>query len=137
MINKDTIKDLVNEEFDEIVSIRRHLHKYPELSKQEKETSKFICNELDKIGIKYCNDIYGYGIYGFIDGKDPQTKCVAIRADMDALPIEEQTSLDFKSVNKGVMHACGHDIHMSSLLGTIKILNKLKDSFIDRKSTRL
>ncbi|MCH3924077.1 MAG: M20 family metallopeptidase [Bacteroidales bacterium] len=132
MINKDTIKDLVNEEFDEIVSIRRHLHKYPELSKQEKETSKFICNELDKIGIKYCNDIYGYGIYGFIDGKDPQTKCVAIRADMDALPIDEQTSLDFKSVNKGVMHACGHDIHMSSLLGTIKILNKLKDSFIGR-----
>lgn len=132
MIDKNTIKHLVNEEFDEVVSIRRHLHKYPELSKQEKDTSKFICQQLDNIGVKYCNDIYGYGIYGFIDGKEPEKRCVAIRADMDALPITEQTSLDFKSINNGVMHACGHDIHMSSLFGTIKILNKLKDSFTGR-----
>ena len=132
MIDTNNIKNLVNKYFDEIITYRRHFHKYPELSKKEKETSAFICKKLDEWGIRYNNSIYGYGIFGFINGKDPEKRCIALRADMDALPIEEETSLEFKSINKGVMHACGHDLHMATLLGTIKILNELKDSFSGR-----
>lgn len=129
---KNTINDLVEKYFEEIVSLRRKLHTYPELSKHEKETSALICSELDKMGISYRNDIYGYGIFGFVDGKNPESKCVALRADMDALPIKEMTDLPFASKNEGVMHACGHDIHMASLLGTIKILNEMKEHFSGR-----
>lgn len=132
MIDKTEIKRLSNKYFDEIVTYRRHLHKYPELSKHEKETSKFICNKLKEWGIEYDNHIYGYGIYGFIEGNNPRKCCIALRADMDALPIEEKTTLEYKSINKGVMHACGHDLHMSALLGTIKILNELKNNFEGR-----
>lgn len=132
MIDINQIKFKADEYFADNVSIRRHLHKHPELSKKEKETSAFICKELDKLQIKYNNNIYGYGIYGFIDGKEPDKRCVALRADMDALPIEEETSLEFKSVNKGVMHACGHDIHITSLLGALRILNGMKDTFTGR-----
>lgn len=129
---KDNIKQLVEKYFDQVVSLRRQMHSFPELSKQEKETSKLICQELDKLGVRYNNNIYGYGVFGFIDGKNPQKKCVALRTDMDALPIKEMTNLPFCSTNEGVMHACGHDMHMASLLGTIKILNDLKDSFEGR-----
>lgn len=132
MIDKIQIKKLADKYFNEIVEVRRHLHKYPELSKKEKETSAFICNKLDEIGIQYNNNIYGYGIFGFIDGKKPESHTVVLRADMDALPITEETTLDCKSINKGVMHACGHDIHMATLLGAIKILNGLKDTFCGR-----
>ncbi|MBR1775343.1 MAG: amidohydrolase [Bacteroidales bacterium] len=132
MIDKIQIKKLADKYFNEIVEVRRHLHKYPELSKKEKETSAFICKKLDEIGIQYNNNIYGYGIFGFIDGKKPESHTVMLRADMDALPITEETTLDCKSINKGVMHACGHDIHMATLLGAIKILNELKDTFCGR-----
>lgn len=132
MIDTNQIKHLVNEIFDKIVGFRRHFHANPELSKHEKQTSEFICRQLDKIGVEYNNNIYGYGIYGFINGKNPDSRCVALRADMDALPIEEETSLECKSLNHGVMHACGHDLHMASLLGAIEILNKMKDKFVGR-----
>lgn len=129
---KNTINNLIESKFQDIVSLRRQLHSFPELSKKEKETSHLICSELDKLGIPYNNNIYGYGIVGFIDGNNPQSKCIALRADMDALPIKEETKLPFASKNEGVMHACGHDIHMASLLGTIKVLNELKDEFQGR-----
>lgn len=129
MDERSAISSLVDKYFDYVVEIRRCLHRNPELSKHEKNSSALICRELDKMGLKYCNDIYGYGIYGFVEGREPEKNCVALRADMDALPIEEKTGLEFCSENKGVMHACGHDLHMASLLGTIKILNEIKDSF--------
>lgn len=131
-MDKSIITNLVEKYFEEIVNIRRILHQNPELSKQEKFTSSLICKELYKMGIKYNNNIYGYGIFGYIEGKESENNCIALRADMDALPIEEQTGLPFSSKNKGVMHACGHDIHMASLLGTIKILNELKEYFFGR-----
>ena len=132
MIDKISIEQLADKYYTYMVSIRRQLHRNPELSKHEKETSVLICKELDKMGVSYNNHNYGYGIYGYINGKNPEKKCVALRADMDALPIEEKTGLEFSSINKGVMHACGHDIHMSSLLGAIHILNDMKDSFEGR-----
>jgi len=132
MIDKTEIKSLVNKYYNEVVSFRRYFHQHPELSKKEKETSHFICNKLDQWGIKYNNNIYGYGIFGFIEGKDPNKCCIALRTDMDALPIKEKTTLEFKSINEGVMHACGHDMHMSALLGTIKILNEIKNTFSGR-----
>lgn len=126
------IKELAKEYFDEIVLCRRHLHQYPELSKKETETANFICLKLRDMGIEYKKDVGGHGIYGFVEGKNPQKKCIAIRADMDALPIQEETSLPYKSKKDGIMHACGHDIHMASLLGTIKILSKMRDKFEGR-----
>ncbi|MCK9162950.1 MAG: M20 family metallopeptidase [Bacteroidales bacterium] len=126
---KEDIKKIAEKYFNEIVEYRRHFHKYPELSNFEENTSKFICSKLDELGLEYKNNVGGYGIYGFVEGKNPQKDCVALRADMDALPIKEETDLEFKSVNNGVMHACGHDLHMSSLLGAIKIINELKDKF--------
>ena len=132
MIDINQIKHFADKYFDETVSFRRYFHKNPELSKHEKQTSAFICRQLDKLGIAYNNNIYGYGIYGFIDGKNPESRCIALRADMDALPITEETELEFKSVNDGVMHACGHDLHMASLLSAVKILNEQKESFSGR-----
>ncbi len=129
---QNTINNLIEKYFEQVVNIRHLLHQNPELSKHEKNTSALICQELDKMGVKYNNSIYGYGIYGYVEGKNPQKNCIALRADMDALPIEEKTNLPFASKNKGVMHACGHDVHMASLLGVIKIVNELKNDFEGR-----
>lgn len=107
-----------------IVDLRREFHKYPELSLQEKETSKRIIRELDKMKIPYV--IVGdYGIVATIEGKN-KNQVVALRADMDALPIEEENDVPYKSVNKKVMHACGHDSHIAMLLGAAKLLNNVK-----------
>lgn len=129
---KEDIKEIAEKYFDEIVEYRRHFHKYPELSNFEENTAKFICSKLDELGLEYKKNVGGYGIYGFIEGNNPKKDCIALRADMDALPINEETDLEYKSVNDGVMHACGHDVHMSSLLGAIKIINDLKDKFEGR-----
>ena len=126
---KEHIIKLVNNNFDQIVEIRRHLHENPELSFQEYETSKYIISLLNKWNIKYNSGIANTGIECIIEGKNPEKKVIALRADMDALPIEEQNNFSYKSKNKGVMHACGHDVHTASLLGTLQILNQLKDSF--------
>ncbi|MFV0506105.1 MAG: M20 family metallopeptidase [Bacteroidales bacterium] len=122
---KEQIAKLAKKIFDDVLSIRRHLHKHPELSFEEKRTSEFICRELDNIGVPYRRGIANYGILGIIDtGKKGKT--IALRADMDALPIQESNACSYRSVNKGVMHACGHDVHSANLLGTARILNELK-----------
>lgn len=125
---KSRIKALSEEYFDEVVEIRRHLHQHPELSYQEFETSAFIRRELEKLGIPFKN-IFHTGIVGEIKGHNPERFTVALRADIDALPIQEKNSIEYKSQNEGIMHACGHDVHTASLLGALKILNELKDSW--------
>lgn len=113
----------------EIVEVRRHLHRYPELAFEEFETAKFIARFLDKEGIPYRQGIAKTGVVAHIRGKDPGSVTVALRADMDALPILEKNEVEYRSAIEGKMHACGHDVHMASLLGTAKILNELRDRF--------
>ena len=125
----DTIRQRTEEYYSETVAIRRHIHQHPELSKQEKNTMDFICSKLKEYGIHFKDNIGGYGIVGIIEGRDPQDICIALRADMDALPIIETNKVEYCSANPGVMHACGHDVHMACLLGAAKILNGLKDQF--------
>lgn len=133
------IKQLAKEYFNEIVSIRRHLHQHPELSFQEFNTSEFVCNVLDKYQIEYTKGIVNTGILAVIKGvasrasatenTSMKSKTILLRADLDALPIEEKNDVEYKSLNVGVMHACGHDVHTASVLGTAIILNQLKDQF--------
>ena len=106
----------------EVISIRRHVHQHPELSYGEVETSAFISKKLKALGIKAKTGVGGYGIIALIgSGKG---SCVGLRADMDALPVGETTDLPFKSLNNGVMHACGHDTHVAMLLGAAMLLKK-------------
>ncbi|MFO7614744.1 MAG: amidohydrolase [Bacteroidales bacterium] len=123
----DRIKLMAAGYLEEVVSIRRHLHAHPELSKQEAETAAFISSRLKAWDIPHQTGIAGHGIVAVIEGKLPGKKVIALRADMDALPIREENNVDYASVNEGVMHACGHDIHMASLLGTAKILKTLEN----------
>lgn len=111
---------------DEIINIRRQLHQHPELSFQEFLTSKLIRSILDNWGIEYTFPHVKTGIVARIKGDHPGRR-IALRSDMDALPISEETNLPYASKNKGVMHACGHDMHMASMLGTIRVLDQLKD----------
>ncbi|WP_321320719.1 M20 family metallopeptidase [Labilibaculum sp.] len=113
----------------EIKEIRAHLHANPELSFEEFETSKFIQNYLSKLGISYKSGFAKTGVVGKIEGKNPAKKIIALRSDMDALPINENPNNKYCSRNKGVMHACGHDMHMASLLGTAKILSEFKSEW--------
>ncbi len=126
---QNKIKSLASDFNREIVDIRRHLHANPELSKQEFETARFITNILREWGIECKEGIGGTGVVGLIKGNNPEKKCIALRADMDALPILEKNDIPYKSLKRGVMHACGHDAHISSLLGCAKILNELKNEF--------
>ncbi|HVA99116.1 MAG TPA: amidohydrolase [Bacteroidia bacterium] len=126
---KEKIKQLSENYFSEIRAIRRHLHAHPELSFQEKNTADFIASTLTSIGIPFQKGIAGTGIVAILEGKNPKQKTIALRADMDALPILEENKTNYISQNKGVMHACGHDVHTASLLGTAKILFQLKDNF--------
>ena len=125
---KEEIKSLAASFFEETVSIRRHLHQNPELSFQEYNTSAFVKQELDKLLIPY-TAMADTGVVALIQGELPSDKVIALRADMDALPIQEVDGRDYGSNNPGVMHACGHDVHTSSLLGVAKILNSLKSKF--------
>jgi amidohydrolase len=113
----------------EVVAIRQHLHQHPELSFKEFKTADFIESKLNEYGITNQKRLVKTGIVALIEGKNPSKKIIALRSDHDALPILETNEVDYKSVNKGVMHACGHDVHTSSLLGVAKILNELKDEF--------
>ncbi len=124
-----TIKQLAAKYVEEVISIRRHIHQHPELSFEEYNTSAFVCSVLDKYHIDYKKGIVKTGIVALIKGKNPNKKTILLRADLDALPIEEKNTVDYKSQNVGVMHACGHDVHTASVLGTAIILNELKDSF--------
>jgi len=113
----------------EVIELRRHLHANPELSYEEFNTAKFVAEKLRSYGIDPKEGIATTGIVALIKGKNPDKRTVALRADMDALPIEEANQVSYKSTRPGVMHACGHDVHTSSLLGTAKILNEIKDQF--------
>ena len=122
------IKELASLYAPESIAIRHHLHANPELSYQEFNTSKFVQDKLSEIGIPF--EIKATtGILGLIKGKNPDSRVIALRADMDALPIDEENDVPYKSTNKGVMHACGHDVHTTVLLGAAKILNEIKDDF--------
>lgn len=123
------IKEITKSSLDELVQIRRHLHMHPELSFEEYKTAEFVANTLKKYGITPQEGIAGTGVTALIAGKNPSSKIIALRADMDALPITEANEVPYKSTNQGVMHACGHDAHTTSLLGVAKVLNQLKDEF--------
>ncbi len=127
-MNKELIQELSKNIFDEVVANRRHLHSHPELSFHEVETSAFVARKLEDMGLKY-HKMADTGLVVLIKGDHPSDKVVALRADMDALPITEANEVSYKSQNAGVMHACGHDAHTSSLLGTAKILTELKGQF--------
>jgi amidohydrolase len=113
----------------ELIDIRRHLHRHPELSMHEARTSNFIQLRLIEMGVPFETGMAKHGVVGLIKGKNPGSRTIALRADMDALPITEQNETAYCSENPGVMHACGHDVHMTSLLGASAILNELKDEF--------
>ena len=122
------IKQLSAQYSKEFIEIRHHLHAHPELSYKEYETSAFVQQKLRSLGIDF-RVMAETGVVGIIEGKNPSSKIIALRADMDALPIQEENDVTYKSVNKGIMHACGHDVHTTCLLGAAKILNELKDSW--------
>lgn len=128
MTLKDKISGLAQDIYKEVVGNRRHLHAHPELSFEEYETSAFVKSKLDELGISY-QSMADTGIVALITGSKPSDLVVALRADMDALPILEANDVPYRSTKEGVMHACGHDVHTSSLLGTAKILTELKDEF--------
>ncbi|SDD31462.1 M20 metallopeptidase family protein [Pedobacter soli] len=125
---KNKVQELAANIFNDVVGYRQHIHANPELSFKEFETSLFVKDKLKKWGIEY-TDCANTGVVGLIKGNLPSDKVIALRADMDALPIHEANDKPYASKNPGVMHACGHDVHTSSLLGTAYILNQLKDEF--------
>jgi amidohydrolase len=125
----DQIKKISLDHASDVISIRRHLHAHPELSYQEFETAKLVFEKLSGFGLSPVQGVAETGLTVLIEGKNPSRKCVALRADMDALPIVEANEVPYKSTKHGVMHACGHDVHTSSLLGTARILSELKNSF--------
>jgi amidohydrolase len=124
----ERIKALAKQYVTEFIKIRRHLHAHPELSYQEFQTSKYVQEKLTEYNIPF-EIMATTGVIGLIQGKNPGSRIVALRADMDALPINEQNDVPYKSTNKGVMHACGHDVHTSCLLGAAKILDETKDEW--------
>jgi amidohydrolase len=125
---KQKIQELAAKIYSDVVGYRQHIHANPELSYKEFQTSMFIKDKLNKWGIEY-SDMANTGVVGLIKGNIPSENIIALRADMDALPIHEANDKPYRSKNQGVMHACGHDVHTSSLLGTAYILNQLKDEF--------
>jgi amidohydrolase len=125
----DKIKALAAKYSEDTISFRRYLHSNPELSFEEYNTSKFVADKLNAFGLEVKEGVADTGVVGLIRGKNSDKKIIALRADMDALPILEQNDVPYKSKNNGVMHACGHDVHTSSLLGTARILNEVKEQF--------
>jgi len=122
------IKELANHYAAEFIEVRHHLHAHPELSYQEFETSKFVQRKLTEFGIPF--EIKATtGVIGLIKGKNAGKRTIALRADMDALPIKEENDVLYKSKNEGIMHACGHDVHTTCLLGAARILNELKNDW--------
>ncbi|GAA4144180.1 M20 family metallopeptidase [Sphingobacterium kyonggiense] len=125
---KQRVQELAESYFQDTVETRRFLHQHPELSFEEYNTSAFVKRILDDLQIPY-EAMANTGVVAIIKGNLPGDKVLALRADMDALPITEVDGRSYGSQNPGVMHACGHDVHTSSLLGVTKILNSLKDNF--------
>lgn len=111
--------------FSEMVGVRRHIHQNPELSNMEFQTMEFVCSKLTEYGIPFIKGVAGTGIVALLEGKNPAARCIALRADMDALPIHEINEVDYRSKKPGIMHACGHDVHTACLLGAARILKTL------------
>src|SRR5258706_1864119 len=126
---KEKIQKAAKEFLPEITSIRRHIHAHPELSFEEHKTVEYVSAQLTTFQITDKKRAAGTGRGGFIEGKNPGKKTSALRADMDALPIQETNNVEYRSQNNGVMHACGHDVHTSTLLVDAKILSGLKNDF--------
>ena len=125
---KDKIHQLAAQYAAEFIDVRRHLHANPELSYKEFETSSLVQAKLNESGIPF--EIKATtGVVGLIEGRNPGKKIIALRADLDALPINEENDVVYKSKNAGIMHACGHDVHTSVLLGAAKILSELKNDW--------
>jgi hippurate hydrolase len=125
---KEKIHQLAKQYAPETIDIRRHIHAHPELSYKEFKTSAFVQEKLQNLNIPF--EIKATtGVVGMIKGRNPEKRVIALRADMDALPIREENNVSYKSQNEGVMHACGHDAHTSILLGASKILNELKEEW--------
>jgi hippurate hydrolase len=124
----ERIRQLASAYAADTIAIRHHLHAHPELSYKEFETSKFIQQKLDSLGIPY-QIMAGTGVVALIEGKVPDSRVVALRADIDALPILEENKVPYRSLNEGVMHACGHDVHTSCLLGAARILQETKNEW--------
>jgi len=122
------IQALAKQIAPQVIEWRRHLHAHPELSYQEFETSAFVQEKLKQLDIPY-QVMSTTGVVGLIEGKNPDSRIVALRADMDALPITEETTLPYKSMNEGVMHACGHDVHTACLLGAAQILQTTRNDW--------
>src|SRR5699024_1510169 len=122
----DTLDKMINYHLDDVIKIRRDLHQYPELAMEETRTSSIVKTELEKLGFEVEDKIANTGVVGLLKGKQ-EGKTLLLRADMDCLPMEELTDLPFKSKIPGKMHACGHDVHTSILLGTAKVLSELTD----------
>jgi len=127
MIN--TVRQLAGSLQPQLIAIRRHIHAHPELSFEEHQTMAFVAAELDKLGVPYTKGVAGTGLVALISGRNPGSRCIALRADMDALPILEANEVPYRSQNEGVMHACGHDAHTTCLLGAAHILQQQKDTF--------
>ena len=126
---KAHIAKLAKEIYPQVVAWRQHLHQHPELSFQENNTAAFIASILKEHGIEHQIAVAKTGVLALIKGNNPDAKCVALRADMDALPIVETNTFAYASQNQGVMHACGHDFHTANLLGVAIVLNSLKTQF--------
>jgi amidohydrolase len=125
---KQTIQQLAAKYKEEFIQVRRYLHAHPELSYQEFETSKFVQEKLAELNIPF-TVMATTGVVGIIEGNNPDARVIALRADMDALPIDEENDVEYKSTKKGIMHACGHDVHTTCLLGAAKILNETKNNW--------
>jgi len=126
---KSRILELSAELFAQVVQHRRHLHQNPELSYEEEQTASYVANRLNELGISCTKGVGGHGLVAHIPGRNPDLALVALRADMDALPIQEENEVEYRSNRPGIMHACGHDAHTASLLGVAGILSRLSDSF--------
>lgn len=123
------IRTKAEEYYPEVQQIRHHIHANPELSFKEYKTAAYVAERLEAIGITNKTPIAETGIVALIEGRNPGKRCIALRADLDALPILEDNSADYCSKNEGVMHACGHDVHTSCLLGAAHILHDLRNEF--------
>ena len=124
----EKIKTLAKQYAPAFIEVRRFLHANPELSYQEFETSRFVQQKLDEFGIPHTLKATT-GVVAVVRGKNPSSRVIALRADMDALPIIEENEIEYRSKNSGVMHACGHDVHTTCLLGAAKILNETKNDW--------
>jgi len=125
----DAIRRKAEQYFPDVQAIRHHIHAHPELSFEEYKTAEFVAGKLREWNIPHTTGVAGTGIVAIIEGRNPGKQCLALRAELDALPIQEANTTDYRSQNAGIMHACGHDVHASCLLGAGRILHDLRDEW--------